>query len=313
MAGKGNGNNTPQDLGFGTKALGSRARLLNADGSFNVKRKGLPVFRLYNVYHALITMSWGRFALVILAFYIIVNSIFAMFYLMAGLEHLAGVLGETAFERYLDAFFFSAQTLTTVGYGRISPVGATASIIAAIESLIGLLGFALATGLFYGRFSRPQARILYSKAAVIAPYLEGRGLMFRIANLRSTQLIEVEVQVVISMLKADKKSRTFETLKLERSKISFMALSWTVVHPIDNESPLYGFTEEQLKERDAEFLVVLKGFDDTFSQTVYSRSSYKYHEIKWSSKFVNIITGVDGVAILDLDKISETAPAALPD
>lgn len=301
-----------RDLGFGTKAVENNRRLLNVDGSFNVKRKGLSFFRSWDIYHTLITMSWTRFVLMVFVSYLVVNFIFAMLYMAVGLEHLAGVLGESVFARFLDSFFFSAQTLTTVGYGRISPVGASASTVAALESMIGLLGFALATGLLYGRFSRPQAKILYSEIGIIAPYRGGRGFMFRIANLRSTQIIELEAGITLSMLKPDRKSRTFDNIKLERHRVNFLSLNWTIVHPIDEDSPLYGMSEEEFNRSDAEFIVLIKGFDDTFSQTVYSRSSYKFHEIKWSVKFSSMVDGEEGMSVLHLDKISDVEPAELP-
>jgi inward rectifier potassium channel len=303
---------TFRDLGFGTKAVENSRRLLNADGSFNVKRKGLPFFRTYDVYHTLISMSWRKFSLALIAVYLSVNIIFALLYSWAGISELTGSMGQTAFDKFLDDFFLSTQTITTLGYGRISPLGHTASLIAAVEAMAGVLGFAVITGLLYGRFSRPHAKILYSETGVIAPYRGGSGVMFRIANMRSTQLIEAEVQVVLSMLKPDGKSRTFDGIKLERNTINFLALSWTIVHPIDEESPLYGMSEEQFRKTDAEFIVLLKAFDDTFSQTVYSRSSYKYHEIKWGAKFRSIISGDGGMSILDLGGIGETDPAELP-
>ncbi len=303
-----------KDLGFGTQANRS-ARFLNADGSINVKRKGLPFFRSLNTYHSLITMSWMKFNLLILFLYVAVNLFFASLYVLFGTENLAGATGVTLPHQFFDAFFFSAQTFTTVGYGRISPVGIVSNILAAIESLAGLLAFALATGLLYGRFSRPLAKIIFSDKAIIAPYKGITAFEFKIANERRHELIEVEVEVILAF-KASKNGNLrggFEALPLERKKITFMPFTWTIVHPIDENSKLYGITPEELEESDAEFLVILKAFDDTFSQHIYSRSSYKYHDIVWGAKFTSVFNKVvDGITIVELDKIHIFEKAALP-
>ena len=305
-------NNTPRkaaerrDLGFGNRLFRQGLRLINPDGSFNVTKVGRSWFRPYDFYNGLLTMSWGRFALLVFLYYFTINLVFSFLYLLVGIENLEGTMGESPFGHFLDSFFFSAQTITTLGYGRISPVGTPASVVAAIESLIGLLGFALITGLLYGRFSRPVARIKFSKEAIVAPYKEGKGLMFRIANERSSELIEVEVQFIMSYINPAEKKRDFKRLELELNKVNFLSLSWTVVHPIEEESPLWGIDEQGLCDMDAEFLILIKGFDDTFSQTVYQRFSYRYHEIVWGVKFNSIITPDDGNRLrLELDRISE--------
>lgn len=292
-----------RELGFGTKNR-SRVRYINPDGTFNVRRKGLSRFRTYDLYHKLITMSWGRFGLYVLLFYFSLNVVFSMLYLAVGLEHLEGTVGETPLGMFLDAFFFSAQTVTTLGYGRISPVGAPASTIAAIESLVGLMGFALATGLLWGRFSRATAKIRYSKNAIIAPYRGITGFEFRIANERSSQLLEVEAQVILSYLLPNEDRRRFDQLPLEREKLNFLPLSWTVVHPIDEDSPLYGKNEQDLKTYDAEFIILVKAFDETFSQTIYSRCSYRFHELIWGVNFESVIGYTPDYLELDLAGIS---------
>jgi inward rectifier potassium channel len=294
-----------KDLGFGTKVYGKGKRLINPDGSFNVKRVGLPYFSPVNFYHTLISMSWLKFILLILVAYLVANILFAFVYLIVGIENLTNIDDSTSFHKFMEAFFFSAQTITTVGYGRVAPVGIPASAVAAIESMIGLMGFALATGLLYGRFSRPVAKIIFSKNALVAPYREGKGLMFRVANERKSQLIENEVQLTLTMLDQQKQKRIFEPLNLERSKINYLSLSWIIVHPIDENSPLNNITIKELEEREAEILILLKAFDETFSQTVYARSSYRHHEIKWDAKFVSIIHDTEDGTALHIDKINE--------
>lgn len=293
------------DPGFGTKEV-SANRFLNRDGSFNVQRRGMPWLRPVDVYNKLITMPWWKFNLMIFIFYLSVNLVFATLYYLLGTGTMIGIHGKSSFTHFMDDFFFSAQTITTVGYGRISPLAISASTIASIESLMGLLTFALATGLLYGRFSRPTAKILYSKNALIAPYKDGVALMFRIANMRSNQLIESSVKLNIGLLedKNGQESRQFYQPKLELNQISFFPTSWTIVHPIDEKSPLYGFTMDDFKDADAEIFVLFNGFDDTFSQTVHSRSSYKWSEIIWGARFLPAFETVGGKTILYLERIN---------
>ncbi|MGL4597656.1 MAG: ion channel, partial [Bacteroidia bacterium] len=210
---------TTDDLGLGTRD--GSARNVNKDGSFNVNRVGAEKFKPYEIYHLLISMSWRKFIFGILMLYLIMNLVFATIYYLVGVEHLAGIdLTGTEWQKFLDAFFFSSQTLTTLGYGRIAPVGSMASSVAAIESMFGLLGFALATGLLYGRFSRPEAKILYSTKAVIAPYRNITAFMFRICNQRSNQLIEVEVEITLAFTEPGKTIRNYLPVPLERKKIN---------------------------------------------------------------------------------------------
>ena len=297
------------DLGIGSLASESRVRLLNRNGSFNVRRKGLPFLKWFSGYHYLISLSWLKFNLLLLAGYVIINAFFGAVYYAIGTEGMSGIDGHSTADRLLQCVFFSTQTFTTVGYGRISPVGTASNIASSLESLAGLLSFAFATGLLYGRFSRPVAKIIYSRNAVVAPYEKITGFMFRVANQRINQLIDVEANVTLSRLEtsADGKiSRRFHVLELERKQVNFFHLSWTVVHPIDESSPLFGVTKEQLDESDAEFLILIKAFDDTFSQNVHSRSSYKSKEVVFGYKFKGIMRiAPDGMTEIDLDKIHD--------
>ena len=298
-----------QNLGVSNKDI-TRQRLLNKDGTFNSRRVGLPFFDSFNFYHYLVGVSWFKFAVILLSGYVLLNIIFAAVYYLLGVDtHLLGVIASSEAEKFLESFFFSAQSFTTVGYGRISPVGFWASSVSAFESLIGLMALAIATGLFYGRFSRPVTKILYSKNAVIAPFKDVNAFQFRIANKQRSEMIDVEVRVMFSILEDvnnNSPKRKYFNLKLEYDKINFFSLLWVVNHIIDSESPLNGLTEKDLNEGHAEFLILLQGFDDTFSQNVHSRSSYRHEEIVWSGKFVNIYGfDDDGRTIVSLDKISE--------
>ncbi|MFN8005953.1 MAG: ion channel [Terriglobia bacterium] len=291
----------PKDLGFGSVvARESRLRLLNRDGSFNVSRAGLRVTATLNLYHSLLTMSWSRFLLILSTFYLVINALFALIYLLCGSNALNGPGAGALESPFLRAFFFSIQTFATIGYGQIGPVGLAANLIVTFESFAGLLALALATGMIFARFSRPTAKILFSNHAVIAPYQGGSAFEFRVANTRKNQLIELEAKVLFSRMDAQG-GRQFYELQLERRKVVFFPLSWTIVHPIDGRSPLSGLTEQDFHHEDAEFLVLLTGIDETFSQTVHARSSYKAHEIVWNARFTNIFNREDGRHRLRID------------
>lgn len=309
---------TPEvrELGFGTQPSTGHQRLVNTDGTFNYRRVNDRRSILADAFHSLVAMSWGKFGLMILGTFIVTNLLFAVVYYAIGIEHLAGVIGTTFFEQFSEAFFFSTQTLTTLGYGRISPTGFLTSLVASIESMLGLISFALATGLLYGRFSHPDAKLLYTEKAIIAPYRGGIGLMFRTVNGRRTQLIEVEATVMLARNEMidGKPLRKFYRLDLELPRINYLALSWTIVHPISESSPIFGLTLEDMKEADTELLVMLKAFDETYSQTVYSRTSYSSDQFIWGAKFVTMMSADDdGVTVLDLDKLNAYQAVVLPD
>ncbi|MDB5023458.1 MAG: ion transporter [Mucilaginibacter sp.] len=301
--------NPEDDLGFGSQPVIKSQPLIKQDGSINVKLRGLPFFRTSDNYHKLITMSWTKFWLLVLCGYLVLNTFFAFIYLEIGVENLNGAEGTNTYQHFWDAFFFSAQTISTVGYGHISPKGMATNSVAALESMMGLLAFALATGLLYGRFSRPSAKIIYSKNLLIAPYLENcQGLMFRLANLRRNMLIDLEIEIIFSYNEEvnGKLLRRFFQLELERRRVSLLTLNWTVVHPLDEKSPLKDMTPEDLQKTQASFAVLLKAFDDTFSQTVHSRTSYQFEDIVWGAKFRPAFDRDDeGRIVLDLSRVSD--------
>ncbi len=288
MFGTKNKKNENIELGFGTKNYETSVRFLNKDGTVNVKRKGLNKLDNIDIYHWLITTTWRNLIFLITVSYILTNTIFACLYYFFGYNNFGGVHAGTAPDRFLDLFFFSAQTLTTVGYGHVYPDSTAVSTIAAIESLTGLLGFALATGILYGRFSRPKAEILYSENVLIAPYKDHTGLMFRIANTKQNELIEIEASVVLSYSNPETNRREFVALPLERNKINFLTMSWTIVHPIEETSPLYGVDIKEILKRDTELIILVKAINDTYSQTVYSRMSYKAVEFIEKARFIPI-------------------------
>ena len=280
-----------RDLGFGAVvAQESRQRFVNRNGSFNVRRIGLAFWSSLSPYHLLLTVSWGKFLSLMTLSFVLLNAVFALAYLACGEGALAAATETHPYNAFWQAFFFSVHTFATIGYGNISPVGMAANLIVVVESLTGLLATALITGLIFARFSRPTARIVFSQQAVIAPYKNITGFMFRITNARKTQLIGVEAKVNLSLYVSGNSptNRRFHQLSLERSRVDVFPLSWTIVHPIDEESPLHGYTEEMLRQTDAEFVIMLTAIDETSAQMVHTRSSYKCDELIWGAKFTNI-------------------------
>ena len=296
------------DLGFGAVvARESRQRFLNRDGSFNVKREGYRPLEALSPYHYLITMSWSKFLWLTIATYLVVNALFAVVYVACGPGALKDTTGSMA-SHFGIAFFFSVQTLATIGYGGIVPATVAANVVVTIESLVGLLGFALVAGIVFARFARPTAQILFSRYALVAPYRDGRALMFRIINQRKNELVELDAKVLLARRKKDGgvQDREFIPLKLERDHVVFFPLAWTIVHPIDETSPLRHETEETIRACDTEVLVLLNGFDETFSQTVHTRSSYKADEIVWGARFANMFNPPrDGRLTVDVKRLSE--------
>ncbi|HEY0513058.1 MAG TPA: ion channel [Thermoanaerobaculia bacterium] len=296
-----------RDLGFGAVvARESRKRFLNKDGSFNVVREGLSFFRSLSPYHYMLTTTWPRFLGLVVLFFLVTNAVFGAAYFACGPGEIAGSRAVSLPAQYLEDFFFSVQTFATIGYGGMYPAGLAANVLVTLESLVSLLGFALATGILFSRFSRPTAQILFSERAIIAPYKEISAFEFRVANIRRNELIQVEARVMLTRLKRDGSgNREFLPMALERDKVVFFPLAWTIVHPIDEASPLWGATPEGLNECDAEFLVLFSGIDETFSQTVHTRSSYKPHEVVWGARFTNLFNPPkpDGVLSIDIGRL----------
>ena len=307
-----------RDLGFGAVvSRESQQRLLNRDGSFNVERKGLRFWSSFSAYHAMLTMPWAQFFAIAALLYLVVNALFASAYLACGPGSLGSNTAGMEHHTYLRAFFFSVQTLSTIGYGQVVPIGTAANTVVTVESLVGLFGFAIVTGLLFARFSRPTAKMLFSRHAVIAPYQNGTAFEFRVANARSNELIEVSAKMLVSRFEEvdGLRTRRYYPLQLERSSVVFLPLTWTVVHPIDPSSPLYGETEQSLRASQTEFLVLLSGFDETFSATVHTRTSFVPNEVLWGFHFASAFVLGKGsgnkvaVDMRQFDAVERTQPA----
>ncbi len=306
------------NTGFGTSTNNSGGRFYNRDrGRANVIKQGVGILNKYSWYHTMLGMSTGRFLLLLLTIYITLNLVFAGIYYLIGIEHLAGIDKSHNLKEFSEVFFFSTQTFTTVGYGRISPTGFLTSAVATFEAFIGLLSFAIATGLFYGRFSRPRAFLKFSNNAIIAPFKDGKALMLRMAPFKNNNLSEASAEVTLA-LQVDEngeKMNKFYNLPLQINEINSLALSWTLVHAIDENSPLADFSESDIKDGKLEILVFVKAFDEVFSNTVVSRWSYTSQEIIWGAKF-NVMfhpNKENTSTILDLDKLNDYKKTVLPE
>ena len=294
-----------RDLGFGSVvSRESRQRLLNRDGSFNVVRSGLGWVESLSPYHQLLTTSWLGFLGLVAALYLVINLIFAVAYVACGPDALAGPGSHMLGGRVSQAFFFSIQTFATIGYGQIGPNGVAANLVVTVEALVGLMYQALATGLLFARFARPTVSVLFSRRAVVAPYSTGQALMFRMVNRHRNEIIELEAQVLLSAMETDGRGgavRRYWPLALERNKVTFFPLSWTIVHPIDGASPLAGKTPQELEQAEAEILVLLSGIDEASEQRVHTRSSYRAAEIVWNARFQSMFLRTDSAARVSVD------------
>jgi len=302
-----------RELGFGTRVGAGRAgRLMNRDGSFNVRRHGMPLRSLVSLSHRLLQMRWPTFLALLTGAYLVLNGAFALVYFGLGEEAIVGP-GPHGFAR---CFFFSVQTASTIGYGALVPGTTGSNLVATVEALAALISFALVSGLTYARFTRAVADVVFSKHAVIAPYQGGTAFEVRVGNRRRGQLLDLKARIFLSSVSDEggQAKRTYHELTLERGHLSFLPLTWTLVHPIDAQSPLHGVSAEDLAACDVEVFVTLSAMEETFSQVVHARCSYKAEEILWNARFGNVFerssTGIPtGV---DLSRIHDVEPMKTP-
>ncbi len=305
------------DLGFGSVvARESRLRLLNRDGTFNAERAGQTLSARLSAYQSLLTISWPKFLLLFVAVYLVINATFGLIFYAMGPGALTPPPNVALGGRFLQAFFFSVETFGTIGYGNIIPNGVAANFVVVVESTVSILTIALSTGVIFARFARPAPRIRFSDQAVVSPYRGMTAFMFRMANERQAELVNVDVTVTFSRFELvdGVRIRTFTELKLERQRVIFFSLSWTIVHPIGEDSPLYGLTHEELVESEAEVLIMLTATDEVLSQLVHSRSSYTAPEIRWGARFSNVFIkpAPDGRVRIDMRLLDRTEDAPLP-
>jgi inward rectifier potassium channel len=289
------------DSGFSEKFQSKPKRLIENDGSINVKRLGgLPK----NLYQNLISMSWPRFFVATLLFYCAINLVFAIAYYAVGVEYLEGIPKERPLAGFLYCFFFSVQTFTTVGYGAIHPIGLLANTVATIEAMAGLMGFALITGLLYGKFSRPTTKLRFSKNVLFHKEKDQYEMHFQLVNKRANLIIEPSVKVLLKLYNMKTETRSFYNLDLRISKIIFFPANWRIVHEVNDKSPLKSFSKEELEDMDMEIVILFQGFDESFHQQIYVKHSYGDEEVLWDKHFLPTFhTDEDGNTLVDLDEI----------
>ena len=294
--------NLIQDLGFGSKFKNS-PRFLNKDGSFNVKRKGGSIF---SPYHFLVEVHWLSFLFITLGIFVLINAVFASLYVALGPSAISGIEPQSFLENFAYGFFLSVQTFTSVGYGALSPLGFWSNVLASLNAFVGLLAFALATGLVFARFSKPEARFLYSDNALITPYDDKMSLQFRVANLMNNKIINLSAKVTITWTEVinGEVHRRYASLPLERDKIFLFPLNWTIVHIIDEKSPLYQKTKKEIEEMNIEIITLLEGYDETYAHEIHDNYSYSMNELLWDVKFVMMFEISKTETTLDLSEIN---------
>ncbi|OQP44676.1 transporter [Niastella yeongjuensis] len=295
------------DTGFSNTGVINGSRFINKDGTFNLHKRG-PFWERFSIFYTMINLPLWQFICVLVLFFFSINLVYTGIYWLIGAGQFTGFLSTTPGNTFKELYFFSTETFTTVGYGRVNPIGDLANLVAAVEAMSGFLSFALATGLIYGRFARPRAHVAFSNEALIAPFKDITALMFRFVCFKQHHaLSDVTVQVNLAMMVNENGEPRYRyyTLNLERSKIESMPMNWTVVHPIDDQSPLAGFTSEDLAANDVEIYVLIRGFNDVYGNTVQQRTSYTYHEILYNRKFIPMYHETANGTVLELNKLSK--------
>jgi len=278
------------DTGFGNNANDYGGRFVNRDGSFNLRREGMPYWQRFSIYHSMLNLPIGT-------------------------HEFTGLLASTDWQKVKEIYFFSTETFTTVGYGRVNPVGDMANFVASLEAMSGFLSFAVATGLIYGRFSKPKSFLAFSDFAVVAPYQDKTALMFRFVSYKDNHIltnVEIKVNIGLQVEENGKPVYKFFDLLLERSRVDSLPMNWTVVHPIDEQSPLWSLTAEDMKVADVEVYVLVRSFDDVYSNVVLQRTSYTYDEILFNRKYKPMYReSSDGkTTIVELHKLNESVEVA---
>ncbi|TXD50942.1 MULTISPECIES: ion channel [unclassified Polaribacter] len=295
-----------KDPGIGHNSRENAKSVINADGSSNVQHINRKR-NLNDLYGYFMGISWSQFFVLIVLVYTFLNMMFGLLYVLIGIEQITNTKG-TFLEDFLNGFFFSAQTLTTVGYGGIVPKGIAANFIAVFEAMLGLLCFSFITGMLYGRFSKPKAYIAFSKNLILRDFKDQKTIMFRLMNSRKTVMIEPAIKVTLSITEKDEEGefkRNFYELKLERSNIMYLPTVWTIVHNIDTESPLFEYSKEAIKKLNAHLYIVLHYHEKSFSQVVYQIYSYNFADLITDVKYKQTASfDAEGYTVLDHETLS---------
>jgi inward rectifier potassium channel len=281
-------------------------RLFNSVSSGSLTIIGARRVGMGDLYYFLVSGSWWRLMGVFVAAYLLINLLFgSAFFFCQG-------VGNARPDSFIDHFSFSVQTFATIGYGTMFPANIAAHLLVTVEAMIGILYAAVATGLVFAKFSRPRARVLFSNRAVIAPRNGVQTLMFRVANERTNHIVEAQLRVFFirnEVTKEGERIRRMHDLSLVRNTSPAFILSWTAMHPITPESPLYNITPELLEAGSVEIVVTLTGLDDSLGQTIHARHSYLQHELMWNARMVDVIrVEPDGRRIVDYGRFHEVEP-----
>ncbi len=298
------------DLGFGSVVVKSvRGRFINRDGEPNSKKYGLGAQRAMRVYLAALAASWPMFLGWMFGALLLINGCFALAYSALGASALRGAEQVGLDDPFMRAFTFSIGVFTTTGTGPMYAYGPTANWLVDLESFFGPMTLVVAFGVMIARLTRPRMHLGFSESAIVAPYEGGRGLMFRMTNLRPSDLSDVRARVNLTWYEETNgvRERNFHELELERDSVELFTLHWTVVHPITARSPLAGITPEKLAASQAEFIIFISALEETFSTRVTKRMSYIWDEVRWDVKFASIFAnGPDGVIAIDVERLSRT-------
>lgn len=294
-----------KDPGVGYKSNNNAQRLI-VDGKSNIRHVNKPK-SLDDLYTYLIDIPWWLFLAYVLVGYIVLNTVFALVYVFIGVQEFLSST-ESSWENFIQLFFFSAQTLTTVGYGTIAPNGVWGGVVSSFEALIGLMSFSFITGLLYGRFSKPKAKIKFSNNLIIRDFEDSRALMFRVMNKRVNMMIEPKLKAVINITEKGAGGgfeRQFYELSLQRDRIMYLPTMWTVVHKMDDKSPLHKYTEEELKGLEVEIYILFKYHEEAFNQELYQLHSYDFSQLKLNYKFDSSYSfDEEGYTVVDHDKLN---------
>ncbi len=293
--------------------LPNAGQLFDPKGSLVIERRGMPRDRgvAQDAYHALRTWRWSSVTLAIFGLFLLLNAGFG-FALWLGQAKVANTTGD--FGHY---FWFSVETMATVGYGNMAPLDSYAHVMATIESFVGILVGAMVTGIFFARFATPSARVIYSNVAVIGSHDGKPTLMFRMANARRTAIVEANIRVYVSqneVLSDGEQMRKVHDLVMRRNTTPLFSLSWTALHTIDAASPFFGVTAEVAKMRSMQVIVTFTGIDDRLAATVHSRCLYPYDQLRFNHRFVDIfeLDAVNNVRFVNMAKFHDTVDAAVP-
>lgn len=295
-----------KDPGLGHQSKRNAQKIIT-DGKYTIKHIN-KTGTIDDLYTYLIDIPWSKFLGYVLLGYMLINTLFAFLYMMIGIQEFRISTGSFS-EDFIRLFFFSAQTITTVGYGAIAPKGLLAGVLSSFEALIGLMSFSFITGLLYGRFSKPKAKIKFSKHILVREFEGQRALMFRVMNKRANLMIRPQLEALINMTEKDEKgefTRQFYQLILERNKIMYLPTMWTLVHKINKDSPLFKYSNEELLKLEVEIYILMDYYEEAYNQNLYQLHSYDFSELKVDYKFGPSYTfNNDGFTVIDHDLLNQ--------